>query len=57
MKNPGRSGIFATANWCPIRTPGAAGNHGARLPFQVTIRDTAHPICERSAARMDACGR
>jgi type 1 glutamine amidotransferase len=24
--------------------PGAAGSHGARLPFQVTIRDAAHPV-------------
>lgn len=25
-------------------TPGAAGEHGARLPFQVTARDAEHPI-------------
>ena len=25
-------------------TPGPAGSHGARLPFQVTIRDTEHPV-------------
>jgi type 1 glutamine amidotransferase len=25
-------------------TPGRAGAHGARLPFQVTVRDAAHPI-------------
>ena len=25
-------------------TPGRAGNHGARKPFQVTIRDANHPI-------------
>ena len=25
-------------------TPGRAGAHGARLPFQVTVRDGAHPI-------------
>jgi len=25
-------------------TPGAAGSHGARLPFRVTIRDTEHPV-------------
>lgn len=25
-------------------TPGKAGNHGARKPFQVTARDTNHPI-------------
>lgn len=26
--------------------PGSAGNHGARLPFQVTMRDTAHPVAK-----------
>ena len=25
-------------------TPGHAGNHGLRLPFQVTVRDANHPI-------------
>jgi type 1 glutamine amidotransferase len=25
-------------------TPGNAGGHGARIPFQITIRDTEHPI-------------
>jgi type 1 glutamine amidotransferase len=25
-------------------TPGPAGSHGNRLPFQITIRDTEHPI-------------
>jgi type 1 glutamine amidotransferase len=25
-------------------TPGPAGSHGNRLPFQVTIRDTEHPV-------------
>ncbi len=25
-------------------TPGAAGKHGQRLPFQVTMRNTTHPI-------------
>jgi len=25
-------------------TPGRAGNHGLRIPFQVTVRDAAHPI-------------
>jgi uncharacterized protein len=25
-------------------TPGAAGQHGARLPFEVTVRDAEHPI-------------
>jgi type 1 glutamine amidotransferase len=25
-------------------TPGPAGSHGRRIPFQVTVRDAAHPI-------------
>lgn len=25
-------------------TPGRAGNHGLRIPFKVTVRDTTHPI-------------
>ncbi len=25
-------------------TPGPAGSHGNRLPFQITIRDTEHPV-------------
>ncbi len=27
-------------------SPGAAGSHGRRLPFAVTLRDTTHPITE-----------
>ena len=27
-------------------TPGPAGHHGARLPFQVTVRDASHPIMQ-----------
>src|SRR5436190_2102869 len=26
------------------RTPGAAGSHGNRLPFRITVRDANHPI-------------
>jgi type 1 glutamine amidotransferase len=26
------------------RTPGSAGSHGARLPFQVSVREPEHPI-------------
>ena len=26
------------------RTPGAAGSHGSRLPFKMTVRDASHPI-------------
>jgi uncharacterized protein len=25
-------------------TPGRAGNHGLRLPYQITVRDSTHPI-------------
>lgn len=28
----------------PDATPGSAGEHGARLPFEVTTRDAGHPI-------------
>ncbi|HLH43565.1 MAG TPA: ThuA domain-containing protein [Bryobacteraceae bacterium] len=28
----------------PDASPGAAGSHGSRLPFQVTIRNPGHPI-------------
>jgi type 1 glutamine amidotransferase len=28
----------------PDSSPGAAGSHGARLPFQITVRDMEHPI-------------
>jgi len=28
----------------PDSSPGTAGSHGARLPFQITVRDTEHPI-------------
>lgn len=27
-------------------TPGSAGNHGARLPFQVTMRNSTHPVAK-----------
>jgi uncharacterized protein len=32
-------------------TPGKAGTHGARVPFQVTVRDGAHPITRGLPAR------
>src|SRR6202023_4050675 len=25
-------------------TPGSAGRHGNRVPFQITVQDTSHPI-------------
>jgi uncharacterized protein len=28
----------------PDNSPGAAGSHGARIPFAVTVRDAGHPI-------------
>jgi uncharacterized protein len=28
----------------PDPSPGRAGSHGRRLPFQLTVRDTSHPI-------------
>ena len=28
----------------PDNSPGSAGSHGARLPFQVTTRDAGHPV-------------
>ena len=31
-------------------SPGRAGSHGRRMPFQVTVRDTTHPIMQRPAA-------
>lgn len=27
-------------------TPGSAGNHGARLPFQITMRNSTHPVAQ-----------
>jgi hypothetical protein len=34
-------------------SPGPAGSHSARLPFQVTIRDTEHPITKSAAWHRD----
>ena len=39
-----RTGSCATANWRPIPSPGPAGSHGRRMPFQVAVRDPSHPI-------------
>jgi uncharacterized protein len=35
---------FKDGKMVPDTTPGKAGNHGARKPFQVTVRDAKHPI-------------
>jgi type 1 glutamine amidotransferase len=36
--------FYDNGKMVPDSAPGAAGSHGARLPFQVTIRDTEHPV-------------
>jgi type 1 glutamine amidotransferase len=36
--------FYADGNVIPDTSPGAAGSHGARLPFAVTVRDAEHPI-------------
>jgi type 1 glutamine amidotransferase len=36
--------FYADGDLIPDTAPGAAGSHGARLPFAVTIRDAEHPI-------------
>jgi len=38
-------------------TPGSAGQHGARLPFQVTAREPQHPIMKGLPPTVDACLR
>ena len=38
-------------------SPGPAGSHGRRTPFQVTVRDADSPDHARPAARVDAPGR
>jgi mono/diheme cytochrome c family protein len=35
---------FKNGTLATDRTPGAAGSHGSRLPFTITIRDASHPI-------------
>jgi type 1 glutamine amidotransferase len=35
---------FKDGKMVPDTAPGKAGNHGARKPFQVTVRDAQHPI-------------
>jgi hypothetical protein len=37
-KSPARIGITTMANWLPIHA-GNAGNHGARTPFEIVIRE------------------
>jgi len=36
--------FFADGKLAPDTAPGAAGSHGARLPFPITVRDPEHPI-------------
>jgi len=35
----------------PDETPGSAGNHGARTPFLIVMRDTKHPIAKGLPAK------
>ncbi len=35
---------FKDGNLASDMTPGPAGSHGQRIPFQVIVRDTTHPI-------------
>lgn len=43
-ENSGPFWYFRKGKLVSDATPGAAGNHGARKPFQVTMRDRTHPI-------------
>lgn len=43
-ENAGPHWFYRDGALVPDRSPGAAGSHGARLPFQVTVRDSDHPI-------------
>ncbi len=43
-ENAGAHWFFQDDKLISDPSPGSAGSHGARLPFQVTIRDADHPI-------------
>ena len=43
-EEPGPYWYFRDGKLVSDPTPGPAGNHGNRLPFQVTMRDTVNPI-------------
>lgn len=42
---------FQDGKLTPDQTPGNAGNHGARTPFQIVMRDTKHPIAKGLPAK------
>jgi len=43
-ENSGPLWYFREGKLVSDATPGAAGNHGARKPFQITMRNRTHPI-------------
>ncbi len=43
-ENSGPLWYFKDGKLQSDNTPGKAGNHGARQPYQITLRDTTHPI-------------
>ncbi len=43
-ENSGAYWFFKDGKLASDTAPGKAGNHGARQPYQITLRDTTHPI-------------
>lgn len=43
-ENSGPLWFFKDGKLTSDNSPGKAGNHGARQPYQITLRDTSHPI-------------
>ncbi len=43
-ENSGAYWFFKDGKLASDTAPGNAGNHGARQPYQITLRDTTHPI-------------
>lgn len=43
-ENSGALWFFKDGKLASDNSPGNAGNHGARQPYQITLRDTNHPI-------------
>ena len=43
-EHAGRFLFYQNGRLSSDSSPGAAGSHGRRMPFQVTLRDAAHPI-------------
>jgi uncharacterized protein len=44
VETAGPHWFYDSGRMAADRAPGSAGSHGARLPFQVTTRDSEHPI-------------